>query len=86
MFIFSVNKFFIMSYVISVRIRRELKELMDKVGVNWSEEIRRFLERRVREEMRRKFLDDAKRLRSRIGVESKVSAAELIREDRDHGH
>jgi len=59
---------------------------MDKVDVNWSEEIKRFIEKRIREELRRKFLNDARNLRERIGVESRVSAAELIREDRELEH
>lgn len=41
---------------------------------------------KTREKLRRKLLDDARKLRGRIGVESKVSATELIREDREHGH
>ena len=36
--------------------------------------------------MKRKLLDEAKKLRNRIGLKSKVSAAEMIREDREHGH
>ena len=75
-----------MSHVISFRIQKDLKTLMDKVDVNWSEEIKRFIERRVREELKRKFLSEARDLRKRIGVESRVSAAELIREDREIEH
>ncbi len=75
-----------MSHVISFRIQKNLKNLMDKVDVNWSEEIKRFIEWRVREELKRKFLSEARSLRKRIGVESKISAAELIREDREFEH
>ncbi|WP_228546748.1 CopG family transcriptional regulator [Hyperthermus butylicus] len=40
-----------MSVTVSFRIPRELKERMDRLRgkVNWSEEVRRFLEERVRE-------------------------------------
>ncbi|HIQ13154.1 MAG TPA: hypothetical protein EYH44_02045 [Thermoprotei archaeon] len=75
-----------MSYVFSIRIRKELKEMMDRIGINWSEEIKKFLEERVREELRKMLLDDAKRFRSGLGIASPVSADELIREDREHVH
>lgn len=75
-----------MSHVISLRIQKDLKNLMDMVDVNWSEEIKHFIERRVREELKKKFLSEARSLRKRIGVESRVSAAELIREDREFEH
>ena len=75
-----------MTYVISIRIRKELKDLMDKIDVNWGEEIRRFLEERVKIELKKKFLQDAKKLRQKIGLKSPISAAELIREDREHEH
>lgn len=75
-----------MSHVISLRIQRELKKLMDKTGLDWKEEIRQFIERRAREELRRRFLNDARNLRKRIGVESSISSAELIREDRELEH
>jgi hypothetical protein len=41
---------------------------------------------RIREELKRKFLNEARDLRKRIGLESKIPAAELIREDREFGH
>lgn len=37
-----------MSDVVSVRVSRKLKEKMRRYRVDWSEEIRRFLEERVR--------------------------------------
>jgi len=51
-----------LSVVISVRVPRRLKEEMDKLGgdVNWSEEIRRFLEERVRELRRKRVLEEAR--------------------------
>ena len=35
--------------VFSVKISRELKEKMDRYRVNWAEEIRKFIEEKVRE-------------------------------------
>lgn len=75
-----------MSSVISIRIRKELKELMDKVDVDWSNEIRKYIEKKVREELKKKFIHDAKKLREKIGVESSIPSYKLIREDREHEH
>ena len=74
-----------MSVVISVRVPRRLKEEMDKLRgyVNWSEEIRRFLEERVRELRRRRVLEEARRVIERIPEAPKGTAAGYVREDRD---
>ena len=37
----------IMSSVISVRVPRELKDKMKEIKVNWSEEIRKFIEQTI---------------------------------------
>jgi len=69
--------------VITVRIPRELKEAMEKLDVNWGEEIRRFIARRVDEELRRRRLEDAITvLRETEGVERSF-AGKAVREDRD---
>ncbi len=86
MFIYFVYKNIVMSYVVSFRIQKELKNLMDAVDIDWSREIRNFIEKRVREELKKKFLSDARELRRRIGVKSTISAAELIRRDREIEH
>jgi hypothetical protein len=68
--------------VITVRVPRELKEAMEKLDVNWSEEIRRFIARRV-DELRRRRLEDAITvLRETEGVE-RGFAEKAVREDRD---
>jgi hypothetical protein len=69
--------------VITVRIPRELKEAMEKLDVNWSEEIRRFIARRVDEELRRRRLEETIAvLRETEGVE-RGFAEKAVREDRD---
>ncbi len=73
----------VMSTVIHVRISRELKERLERLGVNISEEVRRLLEARVRqlelerlaEELERE-LSNAKQIRDSVG---------MIREDREKG-
>ena len=74
-----------MSVVISVRVPRRLKEEMDRLSsyVNWSEEIRRFLEERVRELRRKHVLEEARRVIERLPEAPRGTAAGYVREDRD---
>lgn len=75
-----------MNYVISIRIHKELKELMDSVNVDWSNEIRKYIEEKAKKELKKKFIDDARKIREKIGIESGIPSYKLIREDREHGH
>ena len=70
-----------MSAVIHVRIPRQLKEKIDELGINVSEEVRKYLEKRVRQaEMER----IAALIRSRLQRMRKVSdSTQLIRQDRE---
>ncbi|RLG84140.1 MAG: CopG family transcriptional regulator [Thermoprotei archaeon] len=74
-----------MSVVISVRIPRKLKEKMDSLRnvVNWSEEFRRFLERRVKELYREKVLRDVRRVIEMLPEVPKGTVTGYVREDRD---
>jgi len=70
-----------MSDVISVRVPKELKERMKKYRVDWGEEVRRFLEERVRVLEFLEILDNIeKRAKKR---RTRVDSAELIREMRE---
>ncbi|MCE4613013.1 MAG: CopG family transcriptional regulator [Desulfurococcales archaeon] len=69
-----------MSVTLTVRIPRELKERMSRLGVNWSEEIRRFLEKRVAQLEALQALEDIER--RALGRRVKVDSTRLIREDR----
>ena len=53
---------------------------MEKVPIDWSEEIRRFIEKRLREYYKKELLKEARELRKKM---KKISSAELIREDRE---
>ncbi len=74
-----------MSVVISVRIPRRLKEKMDSLSdtVNWSEEIREFLEKRVEELHRKKVLEEVRRVIEKLPETPKGTAVRYVREDRD---
>jgi len=71
-----------------VRVRKELKEELERLGIDYAEAVRRFLEELVARERRRLALEKAlevrEKLRSKVGTLS--PSAELIREDRDVGH
>lgn len=74
-----------MSTVYSVRIPKELKEALERLSeVDWQGELRAFLENKVRRELMTKQLEEGKKIRSTMKAE--VSAAELLREDRENGH
>ncbi|MDK2464059.1 MAG: hypothetical protein QI223_04720 [Candidatus Korarchaeota archaeon] len=68
--------------VFSVRVSRELRERMKRVGVNWRAEIEKFVEERLREE---EFRGTIRSVRGALeGVEpSGEPAWEAIRESRE---
>ena len=68
--------------VYSIRVTAGLRQLMKEMNeVNWQEEITRLVEELVKSKSKERLLAEAKELREEMTVE--VSAAELIREDRD---
>lgn len=68
--------------VYSIRIPEEIKRMMEELSdVDWQKEIRMEIERIVRKKMKEKLLREAEDLRKKMRVS--VSAAKLIREDRD---
>ena len=69
-----------MSTVVSFRIPRELKEKMRELGefVNWSGEVRKFLEEKVKEYSRKKALREVRSV-----IESLPEVPKYVREDRD---
>ena len=70
--------------VITVRVPDELKLKMKELDINWSEEIREFIRRRIDEEERRKKIKEALEIlkRTPVSVERGFSA-KSVREDRD---
>jgi len=75
----------IMSVVISIRIPKKLKEKMDSLRdrVNWSEEIRKFLEKKVMEYYRQKIINEIHRVIERFPETKIGTAVKYVREDRD---
>ncbi|RLE73643.1 MAG: hypothetical protein DRJ56_08870 [Thermoprotei archaeon] len=75
-----------MSVVISVRVRRELKEELERLGVNVAEEVRRFLEELVWRERVKREVERINRLLEQVRPSPEGFAAGSVREDRDEGH
>lgn len=76
-----------MSVVISVRVRREVKEELERAGIDVGEEVRRFLQelaRRVRVERELRELDSL--IEGAVKPSPRGFAAGSVREDRDAGH
>ena len=69
------------SSVITVRVPKKLKEKMKRFRVNWSEEIRNYLEKRVREY---EFLEVLNEVRERARRRKVVTdSVAIIRRDRE---
>ncbi len=68
--------------VYSIRVPVELRKTMEELkGINWQEEIRQLVEELVKTKSKERLLAEAKEIRK--AMKADVSAAELIREDRD---
>ncbi len=68
--------------VYSIRVPVELRKTMEELKeINWQEEIRRLVEELVKTKSKERLLADAKEIRK--AMKADVSAAELIRADRD---
>ena len=71
--------------VVSVKVPEEVKKDMEefKGKVNWSEEIRGFISKKIEENRRRENIEKADRLLRKSRKLPQGTAAKLIREDRD---
>lgn len=69
--------------VISFRIPKELKERIRDVDLNWSEEVRRFIEERMREYKRERALREIDALLKDVPSPERGTASRYVREDRD---
>jgi len=72
-----------MSVVFSVRIPKKLKKLMDECkDVDWAEEVKAFINRRVRELLIENYLRAAREARRQLD-KVPISVDKLIRGDRE---
>ncbi len=67
--------------VYSVRIPKEIRDAMEKTkDIDWQEEIRKMIIERVRQETKKRLLEEAKEIRKKM---KSSNISEMIREDRD---
>jgi hypothetical protein len=69
-----------MSSVITIRVPKNIKTLMKESDINWSEDIRHYIEARAKSLRLNKFLKTLKPIKLKKGA---IDSAILIREDRD---
>ena len=71
--------------VVSVRVPKELKKKMDllKPNINWSEEIRKFIEEKIREWGRLKVIEEVEDLIKTLPEVPRGTITSYVREDRD---
>ncbi len=71
--------------VIGIRVPRWLREELERLGIDYSREVREYLMRRVREERAKRLIREIEELSKAIGRVRGNLSAEIIREDRDAG-
>jgi len=79
---------FLMSEVVSFKVSKEIKEKMRKyrAAVNWSEELRKFIEEKLRELEAREVLEEVLReLEQATWSVPQGFSVMSVREDRDRG-
>ncbi|OYT58821.1 MAG: antitoxin [Desulfurococcales archaeon ex4484_217_1] len=69
--------------VIGVRVPKWVKKELEKLGIDYSREIREYLINRVREERAKRLIKEIDELAEKIGYIKGNLSSEFIREDRD---
>jgi hypothetical protein len=72
-----------MSTVVSVRIKKEIKELLEKENVNINEEVKKFLEELASKIKIRKYIAEWDKILENVKPSEKGFAGRSIREDRE---
>ncbi len=77
-----------MSDVIAIRVPKKLKDELQELNMNYTEELRDYLEKRVKAEKLKQVIRETETFRKELSKKTQIteSSAETIREDRDHGH
>jgi hypothetical protein len=71
------------SIVISIRIKKEIKELLEKENVNTNEEVKKFLEELANKIKIRKYIAEWDKILENVKPSEKGFAGRSIREDRE---
>lgn len=74
-----------MTSVISIRLPSEIKQEMEKLKteINWNEEIKAFLKKRIETRKKKAVMDEVIRMIETLPETPKGTAAQMVREDRD---
>jgi len=76
-----------MSVTISFKVPKELKEKMDQLRshINWGEELRKFVEMRIKEFEQMKAIENLENIIKSLPKTPSGTVASYVREDRDSG-
>ena len=76
-----------MSEVIAIRIPKELKKDLQELNLDYADEVRVYLEQMVKKKKLKQALAEATRFRNELynKTGNTTPAADIIREDREHG-
>ena len=79
---------FFMSDVIAIRVPKKLKDELKELNMDYADDIRECLERKVKAEKLKRTIKEIDAFRNELGQKTGIteSSADIIREDRDHGH
>ena len=77
-----------MSDVIAVRVTKKLKDELQELNIDYAEDVRECLERKVKAEKLKRVMKEVNTFRNELGKKTGIteSSADIIREDRKHGH
>ena len=69
--------------VVSFRLPKEIKEEMKKIDIKWSEEIRKFIEMRIKKYKKEEAIRKIDNILKMLPETPKGMASRYVREDRD---
>jgi hypothetical protein len=77
-----------MSDVIAVRVPKKLKEELQELNIDYAEDVRECLEKKVKAEKLKRLMKETQTFRANLSKKTgtTASSADTIREDRNHGH
>jgi arsenate reductase-like glutaredoxin family protein len=77
-----------MSEVIAIRVNKKLKDELQELNIDYSQEIRDYLERMVKKRKLKELMKQVDKSRNELYKKTTLttSSADIIREDREHAH
>ena len=77
-----------MSDVIAIRVPKQLKKELQQLNPDYAEDVRAYLEQMVKRKKLSKVLAEVTIFREELykKIGNTTPSADIIREDRDHGH